>query len=73
MRLATIVVGEIILLVASVLVFRSLWTLLDQYFGQTNLWPMLIIGLILTVVALIIVNYEVKCELNQKKNYVPQQ
>ncbi|MEJ5328328.1 MAG: hypothetical protein WHU54_08815 [Candidatus Bathyarchaeia archaeon] len=68
MRLATIVVGEIILLVASVLVFRSLWTLLDQYFGQTNLWPMLIIGLILTVVALIIVNYEVKCELNQKKN-----
>lgn len=68
MRLATIVVGEIILLVASVLVFRSLWTLLDQYFGQTNLWPMLIIGLILTVAALIIVNYEVKCELNQKKN-----
>ena len=68
MRLAAIVVGEIILLVASVLVFRSLWTLLDQYFGQTNLWPMLIIGLILTVAALIIVNYEVKCELNQKKN-----
>lgn len=73
MRLATIVVGEIILLVASVLIFRSLWTLLDQYFGQTNLWPMLIIGLILTVVALIIVNYEVKCELNQKKINVPQQ
>ncbi|MEM3357032.1 MAG: hypothetical protein QW166_04305 [Candidatus Bathyarchaeia archaeon] len=67
MRLATIIAGEILLLIASVLIFRSLWTLLDQYFGQAHLWLMLIIGLVLTVVALIIVNYEVKCELKQKK------
>ncbi|MEM2108727.1 MAG: hypothetical protein QXL10_05545 [Candidatus Bathyarchaeia archaeon] len=67
MRLAIIVTGEILLLIASVLIFRSLWTLLDQYFGQAHLWLMLIIGLALTVVALIIVNYEVKCELKQKK------
>ncbi|MEM2080923.1 MAG: hypothetical protein QXP44_01955 [Candidatus Bathyarchaeia archaeon] len=67
MRLAIIIAGEILLLIASVLIFRSLWTLLDQYFGQAHLWLMLIIGLVLTVVALIIVNYEVKCELKQKK------
>ncbi|MCX8152857.1 MAG: hypothetical protein N3E52_00285 [Candidatus Bathyarchaeota archaeon] len=67
MKLTIIIAGELILLIASVFVFRSLWTLLDQYFEQTHLWLMLIIGLILTVIALLIVNYEVKCELNRKE------
>ncbi|MCW4047749.1 MAG: hypothetical protein NWE99_09370 [Candidatus Bathyarchaeota archaeon] len=60
--------GEIILLFASILVFRSAWTLLDQYYGQSNLWAMLIIGVILSVIALVLINYEVKCEL-YKKNH----
>ena len=68
MRLATLIVGEVILLVASILVFRSAWTLLDEYFGKSDLWPLLIIGVVLTVIGLIIVNYEVKCELQKKRN-----
>jgi len=68
MRLATLIVGELLLLVASVLVFRSAWTLLDEYFGKSNLWLLLIIGVILTVIGLIIVNYEVKCELQKKSS-----
>jgi len=67
MRLVTLIAGELILLAASILVFRSTWTLLDEYFGKSNLWPMLTIGLVLTVVGLILVNYEVKCELQEKR------
>jgi len=67
MRLATLIVGEVILLVASILVFRSAWTLLDEYLGKSNLWLLLIIGVILTVIGLIIVNYEVKCELQKRE------
>jgi cell division protein FtsL len=67
MRLALLIVGEIILLSASVLVFRSAWTLLDELFGKSNLWILLFIGIALTVIGLIIVNYEVKCELQNKK------
>ena len=44
MKLARIVVGEMLLLGASILIFRSVWTLLDQYFGYSNLWLMLIIA-----------------------------
>lgn len=67
MRLATLIVGEIILLFASILVFRSTWMLFDLYYEKSNLWAMLIIGVILSVIALVLINYEVKCELNKKK------
>ena len=67
MKLARIIVGEMLLLGASILIFRSVWTLLDQYFGTTNLWPMLIVGLIVTVAGLIVINHEVECEINEKK------
>ena len=67
MRLALLIIGELILLGASVLVFRSAWTLLDEYFGNSNLWPLLLIGIVLTVIGLIIVNYEVKCEMQKKQ------
>jgi hypothetical protein len=53
--------------IASILVFRSAWTLLDEYFGKSNLWLMLVLGIILTVVALILLDYEVKCELEKRK------
>jgi hypothetical protein len=67
MRYVRLVVGELVLLFASILVFRSAWTLLDEYLGKSNLWLMLVLGIILTVVALILLDHEVKCELEKKK------
>jgi len=68
MKLVTLIVGEFVLLFASVLVFRSAWLLLDEYLGNSNLWLLLGIGVVLTVVGLVVVNYEVKCELQKKQN-----
>ncbi|MGD6806840.1 MAG: hypothetical protein ACQCN4_07760 [Candidatus Bathyarchaeia archaeon] len=67
MKLARLIIGEFVLLFASIFIFRSVWTLLDQYFGGSELWLFLAVGLILTVIGLFIVNYEVKCELDKKK------
>jgi divalent metal cation (Fe/Co/Zn/Cd) transporter len=67
MRWIRLIVGELLLLFASILVFRSAWTLLDEYRGKSNLWLMLVLGIILTVLALILLDYEVKCELEKKK------
>jgi hypothetical protein len=67
MKLATLIVGEFVLLFASVLVFRSAWLLLDEYLGNSNLWLLLGIGVVTTVIGLVIVNYEVKCELQKNK------
>ena len=67
MRLVKLVIGELVLLFASILVFRSAWTLLDEYLGKSNLLLMLVLGIILTVVALILLDYEVKGELEKKK------
>jgi hypothetical protein len=67
MRWVRLIVGELVLLFASILVFRSAWTLLDDYLGKSNLWLMLLLGIILTVVALIMLDYEVKCELGKKQ------
>jgi len=66
MRWAKLIIGELLLLFASVLVFRSAWTLLDEYLGKSNLWLMLIMGVVLTVVSLVLIDYEVKCELEKK-------
>jgi len=65
MKLVRVVVGELLLLAASILIFRSVWTLLDQYFGTSNLWPMLIIGIAVTIVGLVIINHEVECEMKE--------
>ena len=62
-----ILIGEIILLFASILIFRSVWTLLDQYLGSEYLILLQIVGVGLTPIGVYIVNYEVKCGL-QKKN-----
>ena len=67
MRWIRLIIGELLLLFASILVFRSAWTLLDEYLGKSNLWLMLLLGIILTFVALILLDYEVKCELAKKK------
>ena len=67
MRWIRLIIGELLLLFASILVFRSAWTMLDEYLGKSNLWLMLALGIILTVAALILLDYEVKCELEKKK------
>ena len=67
MRWIRLIVGELLLLFASILIFRSSWTLFDEYLSKSNLWLMLVLGIILTVFALILLDYEVKCELEKKK------
>ena len=67
MKLLILVIGEFIILFASIFVFRSAWLLLDEYFGYSNLWLFLAFGIALTAVGLILVNYEVKCELQKKE------
>jgi len=44
----------------------------DEYSGKSGLWLMLIIGAILAVVGLVIIDYEVKCELKKKKEATSQ-
>jgi hypothetical protein len=66
MQLVKILVGEFIVLIASVLFFRSLWTMLDQQFGYNYLPEFLVIGIILTAIGLVLLNHEVKCEIEKK-------
>jgi len=47
---------ELILVIASVLIFRSLWYLLDEYFEYSLLIPLLIIGILLSIPPLFILN-----------------
>jgi hypothetical protein len=65
MRLIKILIGEFIVLIASVFIFRSLWTMLDEYFGYNYLPEFLILGIVLTVIGLIILNHEVKCGMEK--------
>jgi hypothetical protein len=65
MRLIKILIGEFIVLIASVFIFRSLWTMLDEYFGYKYLTEFLILGIVLTVIGLIVLNHEVKCEMEK--------
>jgi len=69
MRLTKFIIGEMVVLVASVLIFRSLWTMLDQYLGYSNLEIMLVIGIIFAVIGLIMLNHEVKCEVEKTKRH----
>lgn len=46
---------EILLIFASVLIFRSAWTLMDQVWllsNNTSLWTMLVIGVVVTVASI---------------------
>ncbi len=67
MKIQRFLIGEGILLFASVLVFRSVWTLLDRYFGYNYLVEMLLVGAALTVVGLILLNKEVECEMREMR------
>jgi hypothetical protein len=67
MKLPKIIIGEILLLGASILIFRSVWTLLDQYLGPSNLWLLMIIGIAISIIALVIINREVECTIGKAK------
>ena len=67
MKLVRIIVGELLLLGASILIFRSVWTLLDQYLAIDTLWIMLITGVVVTILGLVIIIHEVECEIKKEK------
>ncbi len=68
MKMLRVFIGEGILLFASVLIFRSLWTLLDQFLGYSYLVEMLLVGIVMTIVGLVLLNREVECEMKGLKN-----
>ena len=50
------IIWELILVVASVFIFRSLWLILDANFGANLLIPFLLIGILLSIPPLYILN-----------------
>jgi len=58
MRLKRVLIGEFIIIIASVLIFRSIWTLMDEYLGTSYLLIFLALGLILTLIGLLLLNQE---------------
>jgi hypothetical protein len=71
MKIQRVLIGEGILLFASILIFRSVWTLLDQYFGYSYLIEMVFIGMALTVAGLVLLNKEVECEMKEIRKRPP--
>ncbi len=63
MKTVNVVIGELVLLFASILIFRGIWTLLDQYLGYSYLVEMVFVGVVLTVAGLVLLNREVECEM----------
>jgi hypothetical protein len=70
MRLLKIIVGELAVLIASVLIFRSLWTLMDQYLGYTNLELFLVLGIIVTIIGFILLNDGVKSKIEENNKTI---
>jgi uncharacterized membrane protein YidH (DUF202 family) len=63
MKSSKIIVGELVVLIASVFVFRSLWLILDKHFGDTYLEVMLTVSIAIMVLGLFLLHYCIKCEL----------
>lgn len=61
------VVWELVLIVGSVFVFRSVWMLLDGYLGNGSLWLLLVIGFVFAVPALYVLNNHAEKEYTAKK------
>jgi len=60
-------IGEAILLFSSILIFRSVWTMLDNYLGLAYLLELAVIGVLLMMLALFILNREVECKIKELK------
>ncbi|MEJ5292067.1 MAG: hypothetical protein WHS82_00550 [Candidatus Methanosuratincola sp.] len=60
-------IGEAVLLFSSILIFRSVWTMLDNYLGLAYLLELAVIGVLLMLLALFILNREVECKIKELK------
>lgn len=67
MKIVNILVGEFVLLFASIFIFRGVWTLLDQYLGYSYLLEMVLVGIMLTIAGLWLLNHEVECEVREMR------
>lgn len=68
MRVSKQVFWELALVLASILIFRSAWTLLDRLTImnlESGLWASLILGLVVALVSLLALN---ECILKQKSD-----
>lgn len=43
------IIWELVLIIASIFIFRSVWLLMDIYFGSSYLIPLLIVGILLSI------------------------
>jgi len=55
---------ELILIISSIFIFRSIWLLLDTYFGNNFLIPLLLVGILLAIPPLFVLNRHIE---NRKK------
>lgn len=53
---------ELVLVIASIFIFRSIWLLLDMYFQSNFLIPLFIIGILLSIPPLYVLNRHFKDE-----------
>jgi hypothetical protein len=67
MRESLHVVWELMLIVGSVFIFRSIWLLLDVYLGDRALYSLLVLGFVLAVSALYMLNRHLE-KYYKKKN-----
>jgi len=51
---------ELIFVIASIFIFRSIWLLLDNYFGIDYLIPLLFVGILLSIPPLFVLNRHIK-------------
>jgi hypothetical protein len=51
---------ELMLIFASILIFRSLWLLLDEYIDNNYLIPLFIVGILLSIPALYMLNRHIE-------------
>ena len=59
------ILWELVLIIASIFIFRSVWLLMDIYLGSSYLIPLLIIGILLSIPPLYILTVHFE---DQKKN-----
>jgi len=50
------IIWELVLIIASIFIFRSLWLLMDMYLGSSHLIPLLLVGILLAILPLYILN-----------------
>lgn len=67
MKINNALIGEVVLLFSSILIFRSVWTMLDSYLGQNYLAEILALGIIMMIFALYMLNHEAECKMNELK------